>query len=340
MRGQKHGIGVVLGALSGLAVVSFLCAGCAEKVTGGRNDQPEGVKLVVDSREPNVIERPAWIDSDTIVFSWNQDTPTDQLYTVKVSGGNPVRLIQDNPRTYLHPSYSAGAGMIAFEVIDNEFSGSNIDAVRPDGTRRIRYAAGTPVNSNQYPCWGPGAKSIGYLLTSNEPPRFVMLELDDSYDPPRPTGNTAQIDFEQGFQPSRTIWYAPAESGPFSGKVAYNRIPPAAEGGTEIYYYDLDSSVEVRLTNEDTPDADNNINPSWSPDGAHIVYSTDYRTTQSPEFGRDLFVISVSSKAAIRLTRTGSIETDPAWSPDGGLIAYVAGGDLYVLTVDPTKLPE
>jgi Tol biopolymer transport system component len=345
MRHLTCGTRAALGALSVLALFSLVLAGCAEKVSGGRDDEPVTGKLVVDSQDPNTIERPAWIDNDTIIFSWNQDTPTDQLYTVKLSGGNPVRLIQDNPKTYLHPSYSASLNMVAFEVFEDLQGGASVDGYKLADKRRIRYAAAGPMgsSSNQYPCWGPGGKSIGFLLTSTEAPRFVMLELDKSYDPPRPTGVTQEIDFEKGFQPSRTTWYAPAGGEPFAGKIAYNRIPHAATGGTEIYYYDLDPSVqvpEVRVTDENTPDANENRNPSWSPDGTHIVYSTDYRTTESPEFGRELFAISVNTGAAVRLTRTGLDEEDPAWSPDGTMIAYVADGDLYIMTLAAGQVPD
>jgi Tol biopolymer transport system component len=347
MRHWKHGTDAALGALSGLVLVSLVCTGCAEKVSGGRDDEPVVGRLVVDSTDPNTIERPAWIGNDTIVFSWNQGTPTDQLYTVKLSGGNPVRLIQDNPRIYLHPSYSANVDMVAFEVIEDLEGGANIDAIKRDGSAGTRYAAAGPMgsSSNQYPCWGPGANSIGYLQTrATEAPRFVMLELDKSYATPRPTGVTQEIEFEKGFQPSRPTWYAPVGGGPFEGKIAYNRIPPnAAQSGTEIYYYDLDPSLQVhefRVTDEFTPDANENRNPSWSPDGTHIVYSTDYRTTESPEFGRELFVISVETGATVRLTRTGLNEEEPAWSPDGTMIAYIAGGDLYVLTLTAGQIPE
>ena len=342
MRRKKCSAATVLEAVSVLAVFAFMAAGCAEDISGGDgDDQPEGAVLVVESRDPNAIERPAWIDSDTIIFSWNQDTPSDQLWTVETSGGNPVRFINDNPRPYMHPSYSSGVQMVAFEVVDSELGGSSVDAINLGGTPRTRYSAGDDDSSNAYPCWGPGGRAIGFLQTRKLlAPRFVMIELDKTQDPPRPVGIIEVIDFARGFQHSGTAWYAPAAGAPFSGKVAYSRTPPAALEGTEIYYYDLDMDQETRLTDDNTPDAGANINPSWSPDGAYIVYSSDHRTTSSPEFGRELYIVSVASKAAARLTRTGGNETEPSWSPDGGKIAYVSGGDLYVLTVDSKILPQ
>lgn len=340
MSGMQRRLGAILGTITITLSCAGLLAGCAEDISGSDGKRQENIKLVLQSVDPASVYRPAWIDDDTIIFSWTQDTPKEQLWTVKVSGGNPVRFIEDNQSVYIHPTYSSNLAVVAYEVSEDEFTGSNIDVKTLDRTRGTRYAAGDEASSVSYPCWGPDGNSIGYLRTSEEGLFFVMVELDKSYALPRPTANTGQFSLERGFQLSRMAWYAPAGGEPFTGKVAFNRIPPNAQGGTEIYYYDLDLERQIRLTDDKTVDASSNINPSWSPDGKHIVYSSDHRNGSSPEFRRDLYVVSVSTKATVRLTRTGDNEEDPAWSPDGTRIAYVSDGDLYVLTIDTKFLPD
>ncbi len=334
-----------------LTAIALFLPGCADDISGNGDgsDVPEGAQLVVDSKDQFGVERPAWIDSDTIVFSWNQDTPKDQLWIVSL-GGSPSRFVapgDDGTKAYLHPVYSPSLGMLAFEVIEGEFATSSIDAatLSSNPRRGARYVAAGADSTANYPSWGGGGRAIGYMQfgtfgdKQTQTKRFVMRELDKSYDPPRITDNMKVIDFGRQSTRNRITWYSTIGHDLFGGKLAYDRVPQDAQEGSEIYYYDIDLEQEVRLTDDSTPDGYNCMNPSWSPDGAHIVYSTDYRLTSRPEFLRDLFIVSVETKAAKRLTRTGGDEKEPAWSPDGARIAYVSGGDLYVLPVDAEDLP-
>ncbi len=330
-----------------MAVLFF--AGCAEDISGDGdgNEMPEGAQLVVDSKDQFSVERPAWIDDDTIIFSWNQDTQNEQLWLVTI-GGSPSRFSPDGAKAYQHPVYSPELGLVAFTIVENQLAGSAIDALTLSSNPRFgkRLVAGGADSSAVYPNWGPGGRAIGYMQTGQfgdkqvSTTRFAMRELVSGSPLPMLTDNMRVIDFGGKSNYSRMAWYPVAGDDPFGGKVAYNRLPQAAEEGSEIYYWDLATDVEVRLTDDDTPDGHNNQNPSWSPDGAHIVYSSDFRLTSRPEFLRELFIVSVSSRAAMRLTLTGGDEKDPAWSRDGSKVAYVSGGDLYVLPIDSSVLPE
>jgi Tol biopolymer transport system component len=325
----------------------LLLTGCAEEVTGGKDDTPEGVRLILESTYPGAVDKPAWIGNDMIIFSWNQEEGPEQLWTIKLDGSNPVKFIADGAHRYLHPRYCPELNMVAYEVIAvGGFGGSNVWAAKVNGSvagsTKKQYSNEAEVGSAQYPCWGPDGHSLGYLTVSYaDGPGFEAIELDDN-DPPRTLDGTFEYLFGKGFGASRPAWYAPSSEEPFSGKVAFDRIPPAAQGGTDIYYYDLDAETLVRVTSDATSDASNNRDACWSPDGRHIVYSSDHRTATNPDsdFRRELYVVSIASKTAVRLTVTGDNESQPAWSPDGAKIAYVSDGDLYVKDLDPAFLPQ
>jgi hypothetical protein len=92
--------------------------------------------------------------------------------------------------------------------------------------------------------------------------------------------------------------------------------------------------------------------PSWSPDGARIVF---VRTTYSPVFNSDIYTMNADGSNVVNLTNTAPdgqntrSENSPSWSPDGTRISYavsryVGGGnsndnydyDLYVMNPDGT----
>lgn len=346
MPNMRYRLRTVLGATAAASLCCSLLTGCADEVTGRGDEIPEGVRLILASGEGGEVDRPAWIDDETLIFSWNLDPQIDQLWTVKLGGGNPVRFISDGANRYLNPSYSPALNMVAFEVIESNLGGSNVDAVTVNGpvagSIRKRYASEELLVSARYPCWGPNGHSIGYLTTSQaEGPKFEAIELDDNI-PPRQLEGAVEISLEKGKAASRPVWYAPSGGDPFSGKVAYDRIPSPALNGREIFYYDFATESFVHLTDEASADASEDMDPSWSPDGMHIVYSSDFSTSTdgNADFRRELYIVSIATRTVARLTRTGANESQPAWSPDGTKIAYISDGDLYTLEVDSRLLPE
>jgi hypothetical protein len=317
--------------IAGCASCALFDGGCEDKVTRGNNE--DSVTLLVDSAPPAQVDRPAWIDAETIVFSWDQGTTNTQLWTRNLKGSQPARFITDNPRKYIDPSYSSGLDVVAYEVLDDpsSFEGSNIDAAfRTNPSVKTRLVSQAESGSATFPSWGPGGTILGYMVTINKTSYFVMQGVEVYQGIIRRTGDPMIRDFGQGVQASRMAWHGP------TNRVAYNRVPPAAETGSEIYYYDVESEAFVHLTDKDSDDGSNDMNPSWSPDGNYIVYSSFH----SVDFRHELYVVSVQTKAVSRITMTGDDEIDPAWSPDGSHIAYVSDGDLYILKLDQSLLPQ
>ena len=89
------------------------------------------------------------------------------------------------------------------------------------------------------------------------------------------------------------------------------------DGNPEIYVMDADGNNQMRLTNH--PETD--YQPSWSPDGGRIVFSSNRNGGNS-----QIYVMDSNGKNVRRLT-AGISDGQPAWSPDGQKIAFAGIGD-------------
>ncbi len=93
-------------------------------------------------------------------------------------------------------------------------------------------------------------------------------------------------------------------------------------GGTfDIFKSNADGTLPINLTfTTQTPY--NEIEPSWSPDGAKIAFASD----QTGNW--EIFIMNDDGSSLTQLTtQTASIDVAPAISPDGAKIAFVSDRD-------------
>ena len=92
----------------------------------------------------------------------------------------------------------------------------------------------------------------------------------------------------------------------------------------EIYVMDNDGGNPRNLTNDPV----DNWNPSWSPDGKHIVFTSSGMDIRIET--RQIYVIDADGKNMRKLSNNHFSELHPAWSPDGKRIAFTSGGDINI----------
>ena len=93
------------------------------------------------------------------------------------------------------------------------------------------------------------------------------------------------------------------------------------------------SSSVATLTNNGA----DNLAPTWSPDGRHIIFESDFSGNW------DLWVMNADGSDLRQLTQDPSAERFAAWSPDGKAIAFASNRsgtwDLWLMNPDGTQ-PE
>jgi Tol biopolymer transport system component len=103
---------------------------------------------------------------------------------------------------------------------------------------------------------------------------------------------------------------APARSdAPPMGRIVY---VSNESGGYHVYTMNIDGS-DIRLL---TPDAYDELDPAWSPDGTRIAF------VRVIGGNRDVWVMNADGSNQVQLTTDAASDRFPSWAPDGSQIAF------------------
>ena len=193
----------------------------------------------------------------------------------------------------------------------------------PRTYKQLTFADGLEI----FPTLAPDGKSFAYV-SSQSGNRDIYVQRVDGRSAIDITNDSQADDSEPAFSPD-------------GSQIAFRS---EREGGG-IFVMGVTGESVRRLTNE-------GHNPSWSPDGKRIVYSTELTELKPNSHPRDgaLWIVDVvtGAKRAIYQTQRGVRRSEgvnidalqPSWSPHGKRIAFwgvAAGGTAQrdICTIDP-----
>lgn len=235
----------------------------------------------------------AWSpDGSKIAFARGNANPGSQLLFVAESNGTSANPLQISPHGG-HPSWSPDGSKIAF-WFSNQIYLKNSDGSGPESP--LANGAG------REPSWSPDGNRIAFGFPAH-PSEFLDLHIVSANGSGSPTIVTSNTQF---------IFNAWSPSG---SQIAYRDTAPANQEGGYVRVVNADGSGDhglpvVQGLNFNGPA------PSWSPDGARLVFHGFYFGDISTEADNSNKVYIANANGTGSVTSlTGDKSDEPAWRP-------------------------
>ena len=259
---------------------------------------------------------PAWSpDGRRIAFTGECGEFQQDLCVMGADGGDLARVAR-GPLYYNAVSWSPDGAQLVFvrpTIIDGKSveGDSSIRVIGVDGTGET-----TLIENGHEPVWSPDGTRIAFVSDREglkaifvvNPDGTGLMRLSDGPDDTSPSwspdGSSVAFSSGRAGKPEFLSDYARRVQA--SGKDplftdGQRPIDPAKD----IYMMEADGTDVLRLT-EDPSD---NIDPTWSPDGKRILFSS----VRSGDY--ELYVMNTDGTGTTRLTNIPHSDVDPSWAP-------------------------
>lgn len=305
------------------AIVALLVIMQATACGGGEGEPSPSATAIPPSESPTptstaLSPEAAPVDAipiGKIAFVSRRDGDSE-IYVTKAVGGETN--LTNNPAEDIDPDWSPDGNKLVFSSDRDgnyEIYVANAD---DSGVRRLTKAPTADLS----PRWSPDGTRIAYSRQGT----IVVMGSDGSS--PRPI---TEPEAEATAPPCQ----GPALLGGWSpdGERLTFHSASGSRGIAQVCTINVDGS-DLRVVVSEPPTY--HEEPSWSPDGQHIVYRS------IREGNHDIYVVKPDGSSEIRLTDSTAIDMEPDWSPNGQWIAFSSDRqgtfEMFIMRADGSEL--
>lgn len=255
-------------------------------------------------------------NNGNIVF-WSDRSAGPGLYTK--TPGDTATKIPGTSGGDNHAAWSPDGSRIVFQ--STSATSKEISVMNADGSGRRQLTATSSV-AEQEPTWSPDGSQIAFVKGASGTDATTDLEIwvmnSDG-------GSLTQLtNTVQGVRDTQAAW------SPLGNQIAFLSEGRVGDSNSNIYVMDAEPTTNdaINLTPNTTNPVyqPNDEDPSWSPDGTQIAYSTV----------QDVWTMNANGTSKTNLTLNSGGGAQPAWSPDGNSIVYQRsdGTDRNIYVMD------
>ena len=266
-----------------------------------------------------------------VLFETNRDG-NSEIYLMNSDGSQPINLTNHSD-TDNYAAWSPDGTKIAF--VSRRDGDNEIYVMNADGSNPVNLT--NHPDSDYLPVWSSDGNRIAF--TTNRESTGPTLSVD-----PKLVINGYNIEIfvmnadgsGQTNVSNHPGWDGYPSWSPNGDQLVFQTNRDESNGvllgivpvdlGQEIYLVNVDGTNPTQLTNS----PENDVYPSWSPDGLKIVFQS-YRDGD-PE----IYSMNPDGTGQTRLTTHPDSDMSPSWSPDGSWITFHSSRDgnmeIYKMT--------
>lgn len=232
------------------------------------------------------------------------------IHKLNTATGESVRLT-DNKGWDWSPKYVESTGLVFYYSTDTT-KNFNYKIMNLDG---LGIEMAFPEGDNMLP--SPDGRYFSYTVKSGEVQQIYVFD--------RSSGKSV-IAVGNSCYNGRVCWKKDGSGFAFISD---------RDGNNEVYYYDLDSTEQQRLTRDEKRQK----YLAWSPDGEYLAYSEELSDTSN-----QIKILELSTGSIRGLTGPEYVDSELSWSPDGNRIAFHSvrdqGDQLYMIDIHTGEVSQ